>query len=70
MLKMKEMMARTKVLKARTKEVTITPREMGTGGGISWGEERGREAYACSLVVCRDRNCHCRTGYCSYRKHQ
>jgi len=70
MLKMKEMMARTKVLKARTKEVTITPREMGTGGKLVGERNEGGEAYACSLVVCRDRNCHCRTGYCSYRKHQ
>jgi hypothetical protein len=30
-LKMKERVARTNVLKARTNEVTITPTEMGTG---------------------------------------
>jgi hypothetical protein len=31
-LKMKERVARTNVLKARTNEVTITPTEMGTVG--------------------------------------
>lgn len=45
---MKERVARTKVLKARTKEVTITPKEMGTAWGVNgWcgrGEGRGREA--------------------------
>lgn len=44
MLKMKERLARTKVLKARTKEVTITPSEIGTGGCVSGGNE-GEERY-------------------------
>jgi hypothetical protein len=46
---MKARVARRKLLKVRTKEVTITPREMGTGRGVS-GEDVGgvgRGTYAC-----------------------